>query len=389
MPTASISAIKNTLIKHGLKEREDKNGYFECPKSISGKKITIYLSSKNTNKDRSIFLNGELSTTLKEFNPVFVSGSAAKSSAGHLGFQGSQIHIITKIIKEKGVSSNKGILFEQYLEKDLNRLKNEESGYIYGDFIKKFEDEILKDDKITKIENTGSKNTPRPLKFDSKGLYVSLEGGSRTSNIGGGLADIKVTTKSGKVYNLSLKFGTTVTFFNSGLGNKNFPPDGAFPLDEFKSANFTQPVGKAIIDLFGLDPFAFRDVFLNYKEKSVFDKKTKSVKSRQTVKVDSNKLKDFIKTVIGCNYYLLHLDDDEKTIHMYDVTESFLNKAATPIGNTVDVLYPTGGSAKRIDIELETSLYKLKFNIRNKQGGILPSHIMCDYQMKHNSSMEE
>ena len=41
MSVASISAIKNVLIKNGLKEKEDKNGYFECPKSVTGKKITI------------------------------------------------------------------------------------------------------------------------------------------------------------------------------------------------------------------------------------------------------------------------------------------------------------------------------------------------------------
>ena len=46
----------------------------------------------------------------------------------------------------------------------------------------------------------------------------------------------------------------------------------------------------------------------------------------------------------------------------------------------VTVLYPKPGTAKRIDIEVITKLYQFKINIRNKQGGLYPSHIMCDYK---------
>ena len=47
---------------------------------------------------------------------------------------------------------------------------------------------------------------------------------------------------------------------------------------------------------------------------------------------------------------------------------------------SVTVLYPKPGSAKRIDIEVVTKLYIFKINIRNKQGKLYPSHIMCDYK---------
>ena len=41
-----------------------------------------------------------------------------------------------------------------------------------------------------------------------------------------------------------------------------------------------------------------------------------------------------------------------------------------------------GGSGKRVDITFESPTYKFKINIRNKQGGLYPSHIMCDYIKK-------
>ena len=46
---------------------------------------------------------------------------------------------------------------------------------------------------------------------------------------------------------------------------------------------------------------------------------------------------------------------------------------------SVKVQYPKKGTAKRLDIEVVTKLYIFKINIRNKQGGLYPSHIMCDY----------
>ena len=36
-------------------------------------------------------------------------------------------------------------------------------------------------------------------------------------------------------------------------------------------------------------------------------------------------------------------------------------------------------AGKRVDIDIDTPNIMLKINIRNKQGGVYPSHIMCDY----------
>ena len=184
--------------------------------------------------------------------------------------------------------------------------------------------------------------------------------------------------------NLSAKFGNTVTFFNSGLGSGTFPPSGAFPPDEFASGVFNDKRGLAILDIFGLDPKRFRDVFVNYKEKTGVIKSA-APKAKETIVLNGKRktqLEDFLKTIIGENYYLLHLDN-KKEVHMFHMTSSFLEKASKIITD-LTIEYPVGGSAKRVDIKLETELYELNFNIRSKQAGITyPTHIMCDYKFKH------
>ena len=37
---------------------------------------------------------------------------------------------------------------------------------------------------------------------------------------------------------------------------------------------------------------------------------------------------------------------------------------------------------KVLDIHMESSVYKFMWNLRNKQSGLYPSHIMCDYKKK-------
>ena len=68
------------------------------------------------------------------------------------------------------------------------------------------------------------------------------------------------------------------------------------------------------------------------------------------------------------------------TIHYEQVTRSNYTKYADPIGN-IEIIYPEPGTAKRIDIKVKTQRMEIKYNIRNKQGGIYPSHIMADYKM--------
>ena len=393
--TATVQNITKLLTDLKVSNSENLTGYFEGPKSATGKKFIIFLPQKNrlgqayTDKGRKDFLVNELLPNLSGFKGPKFEVVKTNSTGGQISFTGSQIFIITKLIAKKGAGASKGAAFEYDLEKDFNQLIKGTNRFLYPNFMKEFQDTVIKDGTVISVEVTGKENTPRPLKFDTKGIYCSMKGGARTTDIGAGLADVKVKVKHGnvtKVLDLSAKFGNTVTFFNSGLGRGTFPPSGAFPNDEFKSGVFKTESGLAILELFGLDPKKFRDVFVKYKEKSGVMKKTAAPKNEETVEITAKRkaeLTGFLKTIIGHNFYLCHLDD-KKNVHLFVMTEKFLDDASTITSNNLKILYPVGGSAKRIDIKLETKLYELNFNIRSKAAGVTyPTHIMCDYKFKH------
>ena len=64
------------------------------------------------------------------------------------------------------------------------------------------------------------------------------------------------------------------------------------------------------------------------------------------------------------------------------MTKQVMERGTKP--GSVVVHYPSKSApAKRIDVAIDTPMFELKMNIRNKQAGIFPSHIMLDYKIKH------
>ena len=96
-----------------------------------------------------------------------------------------------------------------------------------------------------------------------------------------------------------------------------------------------------------------------------------------TRKVNLRGLLQLLVTGIGYGYHMVHKKGKDK-VEFYEMTRRRMMDSAKV--RKVTVLYPKPGSAKRIDIEVITKLYIFKINIRNKQGGLYPSHIMCDYK---------
>ena len=72
---------------------------------------------------------------------------------------------------------------------------------------------------LSKVEAVGGKNQPRPLNY-SGGLYVTA-GGKKTKDIGSTVTDITTVFGGIRDMYLSLKYGSTLTFINSGVG-RNF-----------------------------------------------------------------------------------------------------------------------------------------------------------------------
>lgn len=221
------------------------------------------------------------------------------------------------------------------------------------------------------VDGVGALNNSRPLSVTNRGVIV---GDIKTS--GDMLADVIVNADN--KYNVSLKFGSTVTFINCGIG-KIFTRQ---EFNKYKTTGEYKPTkeGEILLDFFGLDHERFASIFANYSGKG----KRNGAKDIIDV-TDSAKTKqfmEFLRSVIGYNYVLVHKMDNGK-IHYYNLMtpkdlDNFIGKI-----QSMEILYPQNGEAKRVDIVLETTNLKIKFNIRSKDGGIEPTHLMSDYTIKH------
>ena len=266
-------------------------------------------------------------------------------------------------------AGNRGLAFERFLSKDLGtyiQTRSETADYKYPNFMKAFIRKYLKNLKDIEVIDEGALNKPRPLKFSGNNVYV----GGPLSDVGPVVTDITLKTDKGPMY-LSLKMGGTVTFFNAGVMKYLTKAD-------IESGTIRQKEGKALLDTLGIDHQMFVDVFQKYDAKAG---KAAKNEVNVTTKVNKQRLIEFLASGVGYGYYLIHAAAPTKD----SVTEFYIDKK--DVMNYVQpqkviVQYPTGGSAKRIDVLIETPKFTFKVNIRNKQGGTYPSHVMCDYKVK-------
>lgn len=288
---------------------------------------------------------------------------------------------------EKGLEgTNKGNAFEvtfaknyeEIYQREIERQLNAE----IGSFAPK--------NGMQSIHSCGSLNNRRPLMMTNDGQIVV--GDSDIASTGDKVADVKVDTVGRRgTINLSLKSGTTVSFCNAGV-SKLFPAssfakyleDERNGILEYHGGSANGMTGNDLLQFFGIDPIKFADVFVQYRNDKD-SKKSKSVKKDEedvTQLIASNpNFYKFVCSVIGYDYILIHeLGPD---IHCYDL------KSQEDLDNFIGrleyakVLYPINGEAKRIDIVVKYSNIIIKFNIRNKQSGIFPSHLMSDYTILH------
>lgn len=233
---------------------------------------------------------------------------------------------------------------------------------------------------LTGAQHVGGKNNPRPLVINQGSIQISA-GGVSTLDIGATLTDITLYFGKQKIpVYLSVKFGSTLSFFNCGIsgGGKNL---SLFPQNELKQMNIPDD-GKKYLDMFGIDYLDFLDVFHKYtgdKDSST----TVSNHSRNTT-LDSNgktALEKLCASGIGYGYWMVHYDGTH--MEFYEIDEEYMNKASTLVSNNVEINYGgSSGRGKRIDMSFETQKYEFKFNIRSKSGGVFPTHTNGDYYKK-------
>lgn len=265
-------------------------------------------------------------------------------------------------------SNNRGLLFEKEFCDDLNLYIAE------GDTAKlKYKQAILEITKtipsgfyLNKAMTVGELNNRRPLNVENK-IFI----GSSNFDIGNIVSDITIEClnqqKKTHYIFLSLKLGNTVTFMNSGV--TKYLNEKEIKLGEIKNDK-----GKKLLSLLNIDNKRFCKIFNEYTGKGNSKEK---IDISQYLK--SSDFKYFMQSVIGYGYVLVHkkgsnievINMDEKTMNSYIKVKS------------AHIIYPTEGSNKRVDIEVLMNEINVKINIRNKQGGLYPTHIMADYVMLH------
>ena len=303
--------------------------------------------------------NDELQTgnygdiTVGRFNQIFASHGLKLTSFFKGDYSGY----------EDGLESgNKGNAFESYFVKNYHE---------------KFEDDIKKIvpyKTFISISQDGGLNTKRPLTF-SDGAITCGKIENDNYNIGRAVTDVTVKTdrreNDGNIY-LSLKSGSSVTFVNAGV--KKLFPDEFFENDEQLPEN-----GKKMLDMLCIDEDKFRNVFKSYVEKEGKKKAEKEVVDIKDELTKNPLFKKFMYSVMGYGFIMVHQIKGDDVEYIKLLTENDMKKYVKDI-NEAYIEYPKNGGAKRVDIIVKYDEIEFKINIRNKQGGLYPTHIMADYR---------
>jgi hypothetical protein len=262
----------------------------------------------------------------------------------------------------RGVN-NRGNLFEPEFAKALldwwsgNKVSDIKMLNAIEDLDKTYK---LRKSKKFKVDILGGENTRRPIIYQPK-IHLDNPKGSGY-DVGKSVTDITLTTDKQSIF-LSLKLGTTTTFFNVGIRT-------VLPPDDIKAYNIQNPNGKKLLELFNIDEKVFCDVF-NGKLSRGYS---------QNVTPKPGAMDELMKTGIGKGYHIIHKMTGKIISKKMDDTA--LRKAAKV--NNVTIFYGgKTGTGKRIDMEMESSTYKFKLNIRDTQGGDgYPTRLMCDFSYK-------
>ena len=219
---------------------------------------------------------------------------------------------------------------------------------------------------LSAVLEEGSANQSRPIKASNGGFIISTPGGV-TEDIGSTVTDITYLygAKRTPVY-LSLKYGPTLTFFNSGVGD-------FLPSSEVIAQTITNAEGLNLLKMFDIDPLLFC---------KSFQQRTTALPSVDAKNIDKDKIAKLLKSGIGYGYWMVHNDGKGK-IDWYEMSEKYMNDSATITGNIQIYYGRMQGNGIGVNMTCESKHYKFTFNIRNKQAsGPYPTHMMCDYKKK-------
>jgi hypothetical protein len=348
------------------KEISDKNikVLFKLLKTITDIEDPIALDPDNTS---AVNITRKLQTDKKAIDALNKLTGQDISKTGKIKWNVLNIKFGEGSRGGRGVKS-KGLGFEGSLAADLEKLSEEgltkqnADSFNHPKLTSEMAVELgLKKGNFT-VQVDGSKNQPRPIVFTGKGPEISFSG----KTVAETLTDITVN-KKGDPYYISAKFGGTLTFFNSGISK-------ILPASEIKKGEIKNPDGISLLKTLGIDNKSFCAVF-NYYEKGKAGQFTPKYPA-----ANKEQLQNLVSSGIGSGYYYAQAGKGEDLF--FKIDEKYNKKASTV--TTLPKVYYGGidGKGKRIDVAFESEKYQFKINIRNKQGGLYPTHIMCDYKAK-------
>ena len=267
---------------------------------------------------------------------------------------------------------NRGNLFENTFANAIRESWNDDDYKSSDTQINKAITELAKIAKFDKLKSLvvkeeGAANTKRPLAF-KPGPFITSPTGSL--DIGRVVTDLTLheaeqIQKAGpnnEIEFLSLKLGGTTTFFNVGVKT-------ILTKAEIQTGMVKNIQGLALLKMFGIDNKTFCQIF-NGKLKQ-------GVKTNTFPKVNKPYLEKFLQSGIGYGFVVIHKLSNE--IKVFKIDKNYMTKAAKPLSCNVFYGGKTG-TGKRVDIEIQTSKYKLKLNIRDTQGTDgYPTRIMGDF----------
>ena len=219
---------------------------------------------------------------------------------------------------------------------------------------------------LSSVLEEGSANQSRPIKASNGGFIISTPGGA-TEDIGKTVTDITYLYGEKKIpVYLSLKYGPTLTFFNSGVGD-------FLPSSEVIAQTITNPEGLNLLKMFDIDPILFC---------KSFQQRTTALPSVDAKNIDKGKIADLLRSGIGYGYWMVH-NDGKGGVEWYPMTKTYMNDSATITGGMKIYYGRMNGKGIGVNMTCESKHYKFTFNIRNKQAsGPYPTHMMCDYKKK-------
>lgn len=267
----------------------------------------------------------------------------------------------------KGAKINLGIQFEKDLFTAMvDYYETGKEVGKYGRYAKEIITEVGKDlgKPLSGVIAEGENNTKRPLSIS--GNTINLGNGG--TDLGSTVTDITLQFNGGTKVYLSLKFGSTLAFANIGVST-------LFNANKLKEYDISQDAQK-ILDMFGLSKTAFCETFNNYPH----SKKIQNHQVDVTQTCNKAAIKHLLEQMVGKGYWMVH--GTSSKVDFYEMDDSYLRSATTLTGKITAYYGGTTGKGKKVIIACESAKYKFQFNIRNKQSGVAPTHIMCDYQKK-------